>query len=771
MTDIAKIGFAADTSELDKAVASLNKLNAAAAGTSSAAGKVTSTLNRIATTTSSAFSKVSAATSSAVKATVDYTSNVIKMVSQNSRLVRSQATVASSFNKTATSIQKAASAQEILNRAQRGGFGGAGGRRGGGGNRQTGQSATGVGRDQMPNRFNTANIAAQFQDIGVTAAMGMNPMMIAMQQGTQLSAIMTSMENPLKGLAVAFKQVFGSTAILTIGIVALVAAGLQMVDWISVAKFGLNALASALEFIEPAILPIGAAMLVAFGPAAVSAIIATTKAVAVFGYTALKAGASAAAAWAMANPITAFVAILAAVGVFVVAAVKPIRDFTNTVIGYFVGMYNGIKKTWTDLPNMMGESVFNGVNAVIGGFESMINTVASGIDNLLSKLPEWMGGGVKIGQISLSRVDNPYKGALEEFNATMSTEIGKALGKDYVGGIGEGIASGVDAAAGKLRQIAAGLGTDKDGKTKKDPWTELVKGADRRIATLEAEGKAIGQSVYETARLKYETDLLNEAQQKNIQLTPEQTTKIQELAATMAGLEENNKRVSQSLELARGTSSGFIKDFVNGLKQGENAWDSFKNAAINALNSVLDALIDLNAKMFAESISSSGGGFMGSLMSAFGASGSSAGISNPNIAGTTYLMAANGAAFSNGVQAFANGGTFTNGIYSSPQLFQFANGGSFGVMGEAGPEAVMPLKRGSDGSLGVEVVSAGKSLNVNVEVIVNGNATVEQESETMSDGSEMRRFIINTVNEANALGQFDSSNAGRYNIKPRQVTR
>ena len=41
--------------------------------------------------------------------------------------------------------------------------------------------------------FNTANIAAQFQDIGVTAAMGMNPLQIALQQGTQISAALGPM--------------------------------------------------------------------------------------------------------------------------------------------------------------------------------------------------------------------------------------------------------------------------------------------------------------------------------------------------------------------------------------------------------------------------------------------------------------------------------------------------------------------------------------------------------------------------------------------------
>jgi hypothetical protein len=53
---------------------------------------------------------------------------------------------------------------------------------------------------------------------------------------------------------------------------------------------------------------------------------------------------------------------------------------------------------------------------------------------------------------------------------------------------------------------------------------------------------------------------------------------------------------------------------------------------------------------------------------------------------------------------FANGGAFTNSIVSSPTLFKFANGGTtqMGEMGEAGPEAIMPLSRGAGGRLGVD---------------------------------------------------------------------
>jgi len=73
---------------------------------------------------------------------------------------------------------------------------------------------------------------------------------------------------------------------------------------------------------------------------------------------------------------------------------------------------------------------------------------------------------------------------------------------------------------------------------------------------------------------------------------------------------------------------------------------------------------------------------------------------------------AKGGAFQGGkeVQAFASGG-----VVSSPTLFPMANGGT-GLMGEAGAEAIMPLRRGSNGRLGVEAT------NVEPRIIINNNA-------------------------------------------------
>lgn len=56
---------------------------------------------------------------------------------------------------------------------------------------------------------------------------------------------------------------------------------------------------------------------------------------------------------------------------------------------------------------------------------------------------------------------------------------------------------------------------------------------------------------------------------------------------------------------------------------------------------------------------------------------------------------AKGGAFQKGVQMFESGAAFSNSVVNNPTLFPM------GVMGEAGPEAIMPLTRMNDGSLGV----------------------------------------------------------------------
>jgi len=74
--------------------------------------------------------------------------------------------------------------------------------------------------------------------------------------------------------------------------------------------------------------------------------------------------------------------------------------------------------------------------------------------------------------------------------------------------------------------------------------------------------------------------------------------------------------------------------------------------------------------------------------------------------------------------AFADGGVFDSG-----GVKKFASGGSFksGLMGEAGPEAIMPLKRGPDGRLGV-TMNGGGAGNTVVNITVNEAGREESNS-------------------------------------------
>jgi len=80
-------------------------------------------------------------------------------------------------------------------------------------------------------------------------------------------------------------------------------------------------------------------------------------------------------------------------------------------------------------------------------------------------------------------------------------------------------------------------------------------------------------------------------------------------------------------------------------------------------------------------------------------------------AGVGAILAADGAAFSGGkIIPFAKGG-----IVTKPTIFPMARG--MGLMGEAGPEAVVPLKRGSDGKLGIEGGGGTTYITVHINAI------------------------------------------------------
>lgn len=97
-------------------------------------------------------------------------------------------------------------------------------------------------------------------------------------------------------------------------------------------------------------------------------------------------------------------------------------------------------------------------------------------------------------------------------------------------------------------------------------------------------------------------------------------------------------------------------------------------------------------------------------------------FAGPIAEGIKGIFSANGNVFDqSGVTAFAKGG-----VVGGPTVFPFANG--IGLMGEAGPEAIMPLARGADGKLGVVAANGNSAPKVTINNYSGQEATASTDS-------------------------------------------
>jgi lambda family phage tail tape measure protein len=156
-----------------------------------------------------------------------------------------------------------------------------------------------------------------------------------------------------------------------------------------------------------------------------------------------------------------------------------------------------------------------------------------------------------------------------------------------------------------------------------------------------------------------------------------------------------------------------LLDFQTGAKSGSDAIKDFEKQFLRSLLSMMNQMIIIAP--LAKSLQSLLGGFL-----PFGNYNNATGPAPPS----GFVASALGNSFANGnITPFARGG-----IVDRPTIFPMARG--YGLMGEAGPEAVMPLRRLPSGRLGVEG-GGGRSGPITMHMRIdlqgaNGDATIER---------------------------------------------
>lgn len=198
--------------------------------------------------------------------------------------------------------------------------------------------------------------------------------------------------------------------------------------------------------------------------------------------------------------------------------------------------------------------------------------------------------------------------------------------------------------------------------------------------------------------------------------------------------------VSDGVKTTLDSAFGNVTSMLEGNKVSWKSW------GISVLQIIEKVALQM-AVVSAMGGASSGSGIFGSLIGSVGSFfGGGAGAS----ASTGTAVSSYGSNFQfnakGGVYDSPSLSAFSNGIVRNPTMFAFAKGGA-GIMGEAGPEAIMPLTRAPDGSLGVRAVGGGGGQSVSsapqvyITIDGNGNTSTQTSPGLEQFGAEVGKFV------------------------------
>ena len=238
--------------------------------------------------------------------------------------------------------------------------------------------------------------------------------------------------------------------------------------------------------------------------------------------------------------------------------------------------------------------------------------------------------------------------------------------------------------------------------------------------------------------LKIKAGLITGEELKQVEIKRE----LAQILERLPGLtQEQIDKIKGLVEASKDVKKSFDQSFGEGFKQYYNNLKDFGGQVAGALQGAFQGLED-QLTGFVTTGKANFADLANSIIADIARIAIRQAIIAPlvgGIGGIFGIKMANGGIFAqNGIQKFARGG-----IVNKPTVFPFANG--IGLMGEAGPEAIMPLRRGRDGRLGVESANGGGGVNVVVNVDATGTNVQGDNARSAEFGRAISEAVKNEI--------------------------
>ncbi|QAZ45959.1 phage tail length tape measure family protein [Mesorhizobium sp. Pch-S] len=381
-------------------------------------------------------------------------------------------------------------------------------------------------------QFRRQNLTYQLFDVGQMAALGQNPAMTLMQQGPQIAQLYAGQGGVNAALRDAGTLAGGLiTKLWPVGIAA--AAG----------GLAIRGLQSDIEK--------ATGKTIEFGDAAAGA------------FRAIKEDITAQLKPVIDDVSPWFSAAWDTVGGGAVTAAE-------TIINSFHAAYVDVEYLWSQFPNMMGSLVTKGLNAMVGGIQTMIQTGATYIDAFLEKINAALekadalfpGGGYRLGTIG--KIDfgpplpDPYSDSLskatEERNRRVNEIMTSTPLRDYYRTLRDRVGGDLHfnlptGGTGSPIPLPNFRGVD-DIPGDQEYLQDFQKKNEVRIRQLEDQKNALGLTGAALEAFRVQQEAVNSALSANIELTPEQLELIKKQAAAYGEMAEALAKAKLAKDLA-----------------------------------------------------------------------------------------------------------------------------------------------------------------------------------------------------------------------------